>query len=257
MSPSEISDFRKQFGLGTLVRSGAEDFKAVGQLLQELIRLPGWNICYKFPGQDPKDSVGAAPGVWAHLSEDDLFLFVQDPLQSALLTKYGVCCATDPTHSVLSYNKVKLISVQVASYHPEENSRGLIERGHVVAVALVNSEREDVQAALLSQILKQTGTGWSPKVLMTDLAFAAFNAWKKEFPELNWRFCNFHVWQAWTRKIDSLSQPQDMAPDDFKQCKYLIKSEIHSLLIKSTKRKNPIPAPKSFAFCCLVGILLI
>lgn len=108
----------------------------------------------------------------------------------------------------------------------------MVERGHVVAIALVNSEREDVQAALLSQILKQTGNRWNPKVLMTDLAFAAFNAWKKQFPNLSWRFCNFHVWQAWSRKIDSLPQPQDMKPEDFKPYKHLIKGEIHSLLIR-------------------------
>lgn len=83
MGPSEVSNFGRRYGLGNLVRSGEEDFRAVQTLLDEIRLLDGWNVCYKFPGQDPNQIVGASPEVCSHLSTRTCFCLFK--IQSNLL----------------------------------------------------------------------------------------------------------------------------------------------------------------------------
>jgi hypothetical protein len=52
-----------------------------------------------------------------------------------------------------------------------------------VALAFTTSETERILTQLLSiDMLHGTGGDFKPKLIMTDMTFAAFNAWRKHFP---------------------------------------------------------------------------
>lgn len=233
LTQRDVEEFGRKYELENAIKPGEQDFKAVQTLLEQF-REESWNVCYKFPGQDPFQTKGAAPYVPECLKTEDLFIFIQSPLQLAMLMKYGKCCATDGTHCILSYNRVKLISLHVASY--DEADSNVVERGHNVGIALVTSEREDIHTAILSQVLERTGDKWTPSILMTDLAFGAYNAWKIFFPDVIWLWCVFHVWQAWKRKIDHLNRPDTMKAADHHRIKSILTREILTLISPKDER---------------------
>jgi hypothetical protein len=225
MTKCDIEYFGKKHKLENLIKPGQSDFAEVTRMLDDWSRREA-NIAYKFPGQCPHTCSTISDKAKKYLTKEDLFIFVQTEVQLALLKQYGDCAATDATHCTLSYNKAKLISVHVTSFGDAK----VRERGFNVAFVITTSERADVHRAIVAQILTRSGESWRPKLLMTDIAFAAYNAWVDFFPDLQWMWCVFHVWQAWKRKLDHLERPDGMKDADFKQHKGSITGEILSLI---------------------------
>ena len=203
MTFREIRNFAIKFKIDEKVPSqGEEDFAAVRGLLLEQQTKHGAIIAFKPPGYSTSDSRVILPeSLKPLLTKDDLFIFLMTPLQKALLREFGVMVATDGTHSVFSYNNIKLISVHVTSFQPGQTS--VTERGFPVAIVLVTSERESIHTCIAS-ILSASVPEWKPRLLMTDMAFSAYNGWSKLFPDLKWLWCVFHVWQAWIRRLRSM-----------------------------------------------------
>lgn len=68
-----------------------------------------------------------------------------------------------------------------------------------------------------------------PRILMTDLAFAAFNAYCSMFPGLKWLYCVFHLDQALRKTFKQMADPG--LPDGrFKLIKRFAMAEVHELV---------------------------
>jgi MULE transposase domain len=79
---------------------------------------------------------------------------------------------------------------------------------------MTTSEREDVHKAIVC-CLREAVPVWVPELLMTDMAFSAYNAWKSFFPELKWLWCVFHLWQAWIKRLKQAQRPDALSKNDW------------------------------------------
>jgi hypothetical protein len=205
-----IRRFARSRGLDGQIQQGEADFdKVVNTVKQWMLR--GDNGACKLPGQRSQDALGLNPQAYKYLKDEDLFIFVQTRFQARLLERFGTCVASDATYGVVSYSNVKLICLHVTSYGEKE----VQERGFNVAFILTTAERADVQSAIVAQVLGFVGNRWKPRILMTDMAFAAINAWRCFFPDIIHRWCVFHVWQAIRRIIQKQARPMNMPPSEF------------------------------------------
>lgn len=226
MLEPELKRFATAQGLDTGTRQGAEDFTATRTLLEQM-KSEGATVAFKLPGEDPAQCQLLPAEAKKFLKTSDLFVYVSTEVQSKLVDTFGDCVATDGTHAVFSYDNVKVIAVNVSSYCQDPT---VTERGFPVALAITTSEREDIHKAIVACLLSNTKKSWKPKLLMSDMAFAAFNAWKEFFPSLVWFWCVFHVWQAWHRKVKQTPRPKDMSQDDFVHLKGHILREMLFLI---------------------------
>jgi hypothetical protein len=226
MTEPELNKFAKQQGLDKRVRPGKEDFIATKDLVNEL-RGKGVFAAIKLPGEDPNSCDSVPLEARQYLNKNDLFLMIMTPVQVKLLQKYGTCIGTDGTHSTLSYNKLKVVTVNVTSF---DNDPQVTERGFPVSLIITSSEREEIHKAIVACIRSLLPVSWKPQLLMSDMAFGAFNAWAYFFPSLVWMWCVFHVWQAWHKKISQTPRPVDMSQEDWSHLKGLLIKEVKSLI---------------------------
>ena len=227
MTEVELKKFAQKFGLDKDVPPGRKDFEELGRVLADL-KSKGGNIAFKLPGQEASSCSMLADAAKKHLQKNDLFIMVQSQDQARLLELFPGCIGTDGTHRVLSYHNAKLITVNVTSY----GKAGVTERGFPVAFVITTSEREEIHLAIIAQIQAAQKPDWAPKLLMSDMAFAAFNAWVKVFPELRWLFCVFHVWQAWIKKLKQATRPDgvELTQAEFSHLKGQLIREIKDLI---------------------------
>ncbi len=214
MTQAEITKFAKKRALHKKIKPGEEDFKELHRVLDEL-RHDGARVALKLPGQTVDSCASLDDSAKQFFKEKDFFLFVQTEVQAALLSQFGTCIGTDGTHATVSYNNVKLITVHVSSFGVKD----VQERGFPVAFILTTSERTDIHKAIVAHIRAGAMPGWEPKLLMSDMAFGAYNAWVECFPNLRWLWCAFHVWQAWERRIRRCPRPDGITQDEFTQVK--------------------------------------
>jgi hypothetical protein len=98
------------------------------------------------------------PGAEELLEDQDMFVIMGSKLGIALAAECGDITAIDATFKPLTYGRIKLIVVTVTSHDMDittsdtDASRGVKQRGHATFLALVTSEREDVQAAIVLHI---------------------------------------------------------------------------------------------------------
>jgi hypothetical protein len=168
------------------------------------------------------------------LRKDDLFIFLMTPLQKTLLKEFGSMVATDGTHSVFAYNNIKLISVHVTSFKPGDARGNPKERGFPIAIVLTVSEREEIHKAIAT-MLRSAVPEWMPELLMTDMAFSAFNGWSTLFPSLSWLWCVFHVWQAWIRRLRSMPNSGGFDKDVWSHLKGLLIKEVKELICSKSE----------------------
>jgi len=226
MLEPDLKRFATAKGLDTGTRQGADDFSATRTLLEQM-RTEGATVAFKLPGEDPAQCSLLPAEAKQFLKTNDLLVYVSTDVQSKLVDTFGDCVATDATHAIFSYNNLKVIAVNVSSYCQDPTVK---ERGFPVALAITTSEREDIHKAIVACLLSSAKKSWQPKLLMSDMAFAAFNAWKEFFPGLVWFWCVFHVWQAWHRKVKQTPRPKDMSQDDFVHLKGHILKEMLFLI---------------------------
>jgi MULE transposase domain len=204
----------------------------------------GATVAFKEPGcsvNHPNTIVDASAKTF--LLDDDLFIFGMERIHGRLLKRYGKVVSTDATHAVFSYGNIKLIVVMVTSFSSNIVVR---ERGFPVAFALTTSEREDVHKAIVAH-LRAAVPDWEPELLMSDMAFAAYNAWKAFFPNLRWLWCVFHVWQAWIRRLKQLQRPDGVERDDWSRLKGSLIKAIKELI--SPKQEHSF-TPEHFEKTC-------
>jgi hypothetical protein len=225
MDESEINKFAKKHNLEQTVRPGRPDLEELGRVLRDL-KNKGANVAFKLPGHESFSCDMLSEDARKHLKRSDLFIMVQSADQIKLLELFSGSVGTDGTHQVLSYYNAKVITVNVTSF----GKVGVTERGFPVAVIVTTSEREDIHLAIVAQLQSVQKPGWAPKLLMSDMAFAAFNAWVKAFPRLRWLFCVFHVWQAWIKKLRHTTRPSGMDQDGFSRLKGHLIREIKDLI---------------------------
>jgi len=225
MTEPELKKFAQKYNLDRNVPPGRQDFDEIGRILREM-KDNGANVAFKLPGEEASCCDMLADSAKEHLHKNDLFIFVQSRDQARLLETFPGCIGTDGTHRTMSYRNAKLITVNITSYGQAETK----ERGFVVALCITTSEREDIHLAIIEQIRAAQRADWVPKLLMSDMAFAAFNAWVKVFRELRWLFCVFHVWQAWLKKLRQTSRPSGMTQADFSHLRGHLIREIKDLI---------------------------
>lgn len=228
----ELERIARKMGLANVPRQGAEDIEQVRRFLLAR-QAEGDTVVYKPPGVSVDH-----PTVILHAdarpfvkTADCLFL-IMSRVQREVLAALGLMVATDGTHAVFSYTNVKIIAVTVASFRPGTQLR---ERGFPVALAITNSEREEIQRAIVIT-LRNAVPSWQPRLLMTDMAFSAFNAWSAEFPGLLWLWCVFHVWQAWIRRLRNLPNPGGFSKAEWSEIKGHIIRAVKNAV--SPKEKN-------------------
>lgn len=226
MTLAEARKLARALGIDKSVRQGADDFQHVRERLEK-IATEGGTFAFKLPGWSVDNpSAVLEPSAKPFLKQEDLFIFAMTKLQSRLLQKLGKMVSTDGTHMVFSYKNIKLIAVLVSSF---STSSAMKERGFAVALALTTSEREDVHKAIVVH-LKAGAKDWTPELLMTDMAFSAFNAWKTFFPELRWLWCVFHVWQAWIKRLRTTQRPEGLTKNEWSLVKSFLIREIKNLI---------------------------
>jgi hypothetical protein len=211
MTLPEAEKLARTLNISNKTRQGQEDFAHVRELLIEL-QSEGSTVAFKEPGCSVHHSKTIlAASAKAFLRDEDLFIFAMTKLQAQLLTKYGKMVSTDGTHAVFAYGNIKLIVVMVTSFSSRSEVK---ERGFPVGFALTTSEREDVHKAIVAHLLTAVPT-WKPELLMTDMAFGAYNAWYTFFPDLEWLWCVFHVWQAWIKRLRRAQRPEGVGKDEW------------------------------------------
>jgi hypothetical protein len=95
---------------------------------------------------------------------------------------------------------------------------------------MTTSEREDIHKAIILHIQQGVGKDWVPALLMTDMAFSAYNAWKQYYPKLYWLWCVFHVHQAWVKKLKALQRPNSISQENFSRLKGAVFFEVLDLI---------------------------
>ena len=80
----------------------------------------GATVACKRPGQDPGSCKLLDPRAAPYLTKEDCFVFIMTSFQAKLLQKFGMIVSSDGSHCVLTFNRVKLIMVLVASYGCED-----------------------------------------------------------------------------------------------------------------------------------------
>lgn len=211
LKPKDLKRFARTRGLDGQIDHGKADFEKMLNTVKDWIAR-GDNAAAKLPGQTSEEAIGLVPDAANYLTKEDLFVYVQTSFQVALLERFGTCMATDATYAVVSYGRVKLICLHVTSY----GEATIDERGFNTAFVLTTAERAEVHAAIVAQTIARTGNRWKPRILMTDMAFAAINGWKKFFPDIQPLWCVFHVWQAIRKLVYKQPRPKDMDEPTFK-----------------------------------------
>ena len=216
----------QELGVDLSVKAGENDFDRVRESLVQH-RCEGATIAFKLSGWTCKHAKAIVhPSAEEFLQPDDLFILLSTRMQLELLSELGTMAATDGTHSIFKYNNIKVIVVLVTSFTRE---RTMKERGFPVCVVLTTSEREDIHKAIVAHLLASVPT-WRPQLLMTDMAFSAFNAWVAFFPGLHWLWCVFHVLQAWLKRLRTIARPDWISKDDWSTLKGFLIREIKDLI---------------------------
>jgi hypothetical protein len=240
----------RELGIDLTVKSGVRDFECVLERVLNL-RAKGATVAFKLSGwscDHPKAIVH--PLAKQFLQKDDFFILVSTAKQISLLATLGKMVSTDGTHSVFQYNNIKVIVVLVSSFSLDKDMK---ERGFPVCAVLTTSEREDIHKAIVTHLSGAAPT-WKPELLMTDMAFSAFNAWVTFFPGLLWLWCVFHVWQAWIKRLRQASRPDWITKDEWSVLKGHLIREIKELI---SPKKNPeIDLDEFFRRCGLVSNVL-
>jgi hypothetical protein len=226
MHLSNLNKFASRMGLQNKIRPGEPDMK---EAYQKVMSFPNKAVVgFKLPGHSVNSSMSVlVDEAKDYLETNDLFIFLMTTFQVDLLKSLGSVVSSDGTHAVFSYNNVKLIVVLVSSSVRDPNVK---ERGFPVGIAITTSEREDIHSAIIAHIRSAVGSQWEPKLLMTDMAFSAINAWKKFFPSIKWLWCKFHVWQAWIKKLRHANRPDGMTKDQWGIMKGKLIREVKELI---------------------------
>ncbi len=232
LTEGDLRKFALKVGLNKNIKPGAADFTETRRLVDEL-RSKGYMVYLKLPGEDPGSCSTIPDCVRKYLTKKDLFLFVQTELQARLMEKYGIIIGTDGTHGTLSYGNLKLISLFVTTYDEDES---VDERGFPVGLIISTSERTDVHKAAITCVRLNVREDWKPKLIMSDMAFSAFNAWSEIFTGIHWLWCVFHVWQAWHKKIKQAPRPNGMNQDDYARIRgHLLHQMLHLICPSESK----------------------
>ena len=89
------------------------------------------------------------------------------------------------------------------------------DQSFVASMMFTRSEREECYRAQF-EILRDWCPNWTPRLLVSDLAHAAFNAASGLWPELRWLWCLFHLKKAVREKlVEKLSRPTSMEPEEW------------------------------------------
>ena len=231
LMPADLERIARKCGISNAPRQGPEDVERVRQFLLAC-QTEGATVIYKPPGvASHHPSVILDDDARQYVRDNDCVFLIMTKLQKEVLRELGTMVATDGTHAIFSYTNVKVIAVTVTSFKPHSQMR---ERGFPVAIAIVSSEREDIQRAIVVTLRKAI-PNWTPRLLMTDMAFSAFNAWSAEFPNLSWLWCVFHVWQAWIRKLRSLANPGGIEQSEWLQVKGYLISAVKNLICPKSR----------------------
>jgi len=229
LTVGDLERMAQSLGCGT-TKQGVADLLATQQYLRTRAAADGISYGFKPSGVDVRHpDVHLEPAASPFLKNEDFFLFFMNNDQKALLRRYGKMVATDATHAVFSYTNIKVIVVLVTSY---ESVSKVTERGFPVAIAMTTSEREDIHKAIVCH-LRAAAPDWKPSLLMSDMAFSAFNAWQDCFKgevELRWLWCVFHVWQAWIKRLRTMPNSCSMDPDRWSRIKGLLIRQVKELI---------------------------
>lgn len=231
MTVVELEAYARKWNLDkAAAKPGRDDFERARKALEKMRQDYGMTIAYKVPGQSVDSEATILEKDALHfLSKDDLFIFMMSRMQARLMQKFGTCIATDGTHAVFSYTKVKVIVVHVASRATHDHPK-MKARGFPVAMVVTTSEREEIHKAIVVHIRAAVGHDWVPRLIMTDMAFSAFNAWKRFFPGLKWLWCKFHVWQAWFKRLKKMARTDEMAKAQFDTLKAVLIREVTTVI---------------------------
>lgn len=253
MRPSAMRKFVKRLGLPTdHPQRGEDDLRKVREVLVQL-KEQGAVVGWKMPGvpvSHPETILEESSK--QYLDTKDTFIFLMTDIQMRLLRRFGTCIAADGTHAVFAYSNLKLIVVLVTSFDasPDGNIK---ERGFPVALVLTTSEREQVHRAIVTHIRSGVGQQWTPRLLMTDMAFGAYNAWSFFFPGLIWLWCVFHVYQAWIRKLSKAVRPDGIGTEEFSGLRGSLIKEVTAVI--SPKTETPMTEDEFQTRCRRISLL--
>ncbi|XP_068083806.1 uncharacterized protein, partial [Anabrus simplex] len=129
-----------------------------------------------------------------NLRSDDFVLIIMNSAQSEILKKYGSdCICTDGTHGLNSYG-FELITLLVLDD---------LRQGFPCAFLISNRSDQEILSLFFTYIKNEVGCV-SPKVFMSDLAEAFYNAWNAVMGPATMRlFCSWHVDRAWRKNIQT------------------------------------------------------
>jgi hypothetical protein len=157
MTEAKLRAFAKERGLHDNDATGVADFRAAQQFSSELRDTHGFPVSlFKLPGHSYEPGPAIRPGAANLLVDDDLLVMAGSELGVALVAEFGTIIASDASFKILVYGKIKLIVVSVSSHNSKlstaDHGRAVKERGHACFMALVTSERDDVQEVIALEI---------------------------------------------------------------------------------------------------------
>ncbi|GBL84331.1 hypothetical protein AVEN_148503-1 [Araneus ventricosus] len=127
------------------------------------------------------------------LQSNDFVLIVMNEAQQELLKKFGNdCICIDRAHGMNNYDFEHITLLVIAD----------IRQGFPCAF-LISTRSDEIILKLFSGcIAKKTPGKIAPRVFISDMAEAFFNAWIKTHSEPELRlFCSWHVGRAWRKNV--------------------------------------------------------
>jgi hypothetical protein len=160
MTEAKLRAFAKDRNIKDGDATGAADFLAAQQFATELKDTQGYPVSvFTLPGHDyvPSDEVLLVrPDAGQIINKADMLLLIGSPIGVALVAECGTMLGSDASFKTLVYGKVKIIVVSVTSHDENmtaaDHGRKVKERGHACFMALVTSERAEVQEVIALEI---------------------------------------------------------------------------------------------------------
>lgn len=230
---SWLTKFASKRGFGEIYsKDGQNDLRAVRELLSAM-KDDGAIVCFKGPGVPADHSTILNADAVSGLGKADMVIGFITRDQAHLLRTYGAVIALDATHNTSVFNRLKLITGLVVGV---KDSRKVVPefRGYPFGLFITNAENSRVFACI-RQVVEMAAPGLDTKVIMSDMAFSAYNAWSTPLvgaparERILWLWCGWHVWNALVKALKAEPRPENYATSDFGQFDSLIGSGVHEL----------------------------
>jgi hypothetical protein len=218
--------------LGPLINDGSmssiEDDISSGYDRAKVMQDKGYAVIYKIAGYSASDKEHCIVPEELHdlFNSEDLLIAHMSPEQKALLEfTSNKWIATDGSHDVVIYSKLKGIVVMVETYS-EDDPLPYEDRSFPVLWALAGSENGHIHS-IICKFLKLMVPSLSPRFLMSDMSCTAYNGYKDSFPEMDWFWCKYHLLNAFFKNLNQTSNPKGLFPEVWKDIKKAIKAELY------------------------------